>query len=342
MKCRPYESTLPNALSVWFDMHHYKGMDDPAAGAMIERLRAVLRAAERVGMGLGLITLGNEAFADSPAELRADWRKGQNGYHRTPAGHYHVGLCPSLPGGLETILDCRRQVLQAFADLPIRYAWIWPYDQGGCTCAECAPWGSNGFLRVAEAEARVVKEYFPAAEIVFSTWFFDHFVDGEWDGITAEFSRKRPEWIDWILIDGFGEFPEYPLRHGVPGAYPVLGFPEISMQNMSPWGGFGANPRPRHWQAHWDKVKNVMAGSFPYSEGIFEDMNKISELRRRLPRLEHQDGRDLRAGRTPRVHQCAGRPGGDHGSVRVVTTGQVFACVDSGAKATGSRWRTSL
>jgi hypothetical protein len=27
---------------------------------------------------------------------------------------------------------------------------MWPYDQGGCTCSHCAPWGTNGFLKVAE------------------------------------------------------------------------------------------------------------------------------------------------------------------------------------------------
>ncbi len=41
-----------------------------------------------------------------------------------------------------------------------------------------------------------------------------------------------------------------------------------------PWGGFGANPLPARFQRLWDQVKHVVQGGFPYSEGIYEDMNK--------------------------------------------------------------------
>ncbi len=267
-----------NVLSVWFDMHHYHGMEDPAAKAMITRLRAILSAAQRAGLGLALTTLGNEAFANSPVHLRADWQRGQNGYHTEPGGHYHVEVCPNKPGGMAQIMDDRRQVLEAFKDLDITYVCIWPYDQGGCTCAACAPWGSNGFLKVARSEAHLIKEFFPDAQIIFSTWYFDKFVDGEWEGIDRIFSDQKPAWIDCMLIDDFGGFPDYPLEHGVPGGFPVVGFPEISMERMWPWGGFGANPRPGHWQKHWHTVREIMSGSFPYSEGIFEDMNKVLQL----------------------------------------------------------------
>jgi hypothetical protein len=54
----------------------------------------------------------------------------------------------------------------------------------------------------------------------------------------------------------------------------MIGFAEISMEDMLPWGGFGANPRPLHWQRYWEQVGGVLAGGFPYSEGIFEDINK--------------------------------------------------------------------
>ena len=41
-----------------------------------------------------------------------------------------------------------------------------------------------------------------------------------------------------------------------------------------PWGGFGANPLPARFQRLWDQVKQTVQGGFPYSEGIYEDMNK--------------------------------------------------------------------
>src|SRR5665647_804201 len=45
--------------------------------------------------------------------------------------------------------------------------------------------------------------------------------------------------------------------------------------NTFPWGGFGATPLPDHLLDQWQKVKHRLSGGFPYSEGIFEDINKV-------------------------------------------------------------------
>lgn len=266
-----------NTLTVWFDMHHYTGLDDPAAQAMVARLRAMLRTAAGVGMSPGLMLLANEAYSTSPTELRADWTAGHDGYFAPPGGHYHVEICPNQPGGLGLILQWRAEMLDAFRDVPLDFVVIWPYDQGGCTCSQCTPWGANGFLKTAEPLARLLRQRYPAAKLVLSTWYFDHFVNGEWEGLSRALAEP-PEWIDYLLADDYGGFPTYPLEHGIPGGLPAVNFPEISMKNMSPWGGFGANPRPRHWQEYWDTVGARLAGGFPYSEGIFEDLNKVLHL----------------------------------------------------------------
>jgi len=52
----------------------------------------------------------------------------------------------------------------------------------------------------------------------------------------------------------------------------------VGMAGTGPWGGFGANPRPRHWQEYWDKSRHLVNGGFPYSEGIYEDLNKVMTL----------------------------------------------------------------
>ena len=57
-----------------------------------------------------------------------------------------------------------------------------------------------------------------------------------------------------------------------------MNFPEISMYKMGPWGGYGANPLPLHLQSIWDSLRGKIAGGFPYSEGIFEDLNKAVNL----------------------------------------------------------------
>jgi len=264
-----------NTLSVWFDMHQYAGITDPKAQQMITRLRRILDAANRVGIRAALTTLANEGYANSPEALRADWTAGHDGYTSPPGGHYHREICPSKPGGLDYILDTRREVLAAFQDLDIAYVWIWPYDQGGCTCAQCAPWGANGFLRTAEPVARLIRDQLPNTKIVLSTWYFDHFTTGEWEGLARAFSDGAPEWVDLLLAGDFGGFPQHLRDHGVPGDLPVVSFPEISMEGNSPWGGYGMNPRPANWEAYERRNGSLLSGSFPYSEGIYEDINKV-------------------------------------------------------------------
>ena len=254
-----------NTLSVWFDMHHYTGIDDPAAQEMLTRLRAILRAANRAGMGAALTSLANEAYSTSPPELRA-----------VPfPHHYHVEICPSKPDGLALILRWRAEMLQEFADLDIRYFWIWPYDQGGCGCAECKPWGGNGFLHNAEPVARQVRQVWPLAKTVLSTWEFGYWEgDPEWEAFYAAMAPP-PDWVDYLMAEGHGDYPPYILQHGPPPGFPLLNFPEISMSGMWPWGGYGANLQPRRLQKVWDSIKDRLAGGFPYSEGIFEDLNKV-------------------------------------------------------------------
>jgi hypothetical protein len=266
-----------NVVCIWFDMHHFTGLEDPAAQAMIGRLKAILRAANEIGIGAGLTFIANEAYADSPVDLRADWTAGHDGYHHPPQGHYHVELCPNRPGAKDLMLRWVEEKFAAFADIAIDYLWIWPYDQGGCTCWQCKPWGMNGFLTMAEPIARRFRRAFPHGKVVLSTWYFDHFTDGEWEGLSKAFAT-RPDWVDYLLADDYGDrFPQYPLVHGAPGGFPMVNFPEISMYGSGgygPWGGFGANPLPHHLQALWDSAKRSLSGGFPYSEGIYEDINK--------------------------------------------------------------------
>ena len=84
--------------------------------------------------------------------------------------------------------------------------------------------------------------------------------------------------MDYILADSHNDFPRYPLDVGVPGNLPLLNFPEISMWGNWPWGGVGAHPLPSRFQRLWDQVKHVVQGGFPYSEGIYEDINKAVVL----------------------------------------------------------------
>ena len=267
-----------NSYLVWFGLEAYNGIDDPKAQAMLARLRALLQTVKDLGLNTSLGCVANDGYKNSPVELRADSRVGHNGYTKQTSPLCNLGpeLCPSKPDVPELELQYCQEKFDAFKSIGLDYWFIAPYDNGGCTCAKCAPWGINGFLRMAEMEARAYRRAFPNGKVILSLWFFDRWIDGEWAGITAKFNQHKPDWVDYVMVDDFGgTYPQYPLKHGTPGGLPMLNFPEISMYAHYPWGGFGANPLPKYLQSLWDVTKTKLSGGFPYSEGIYEDVNKV-------------------------------------------------------------------
>ncbi len=247
-----------NAVAFWYDMHHLDGFDDPEAKAVRQRLGAICATARRIGLDVGLTVIANEGYNNSPAKMRAQRAGGQRG------GWYDCQICPSKPGGMEYLLQVIGQELDWIASYNPRYMWLWPYDQGGCGCANCRPWATNGFLTTAESLAALVRQKLPDAKIVLSTWFFDR---ADWHGLETEFAGKKP-FFDYVMAE--------PVRGPIPGGLPLVGFPEISMYNTFPWGGFGATPLTGLVQGQWNRIKKVSSGGFPYSEGKFEDLTKVA------------------------------------------------------------------
>ena len=243
---------------------HFKDSNDPKFKILLLRSRRLAQAARRIGMDMTMTKSVNQGFAGSPEKLRADTH--------TRRGVSHYEICPHKPGARELLLRYLKQEYELIADLKFDYCCLWPYDEGGCACQKCKPWGGNGFLLVAEDIAKTTRQYFPGVEIILSTWQFDA---GDWIGMNRAF-EKRPDWVNYLMVE-----PEYlffhdeQLRKQIPGDLPVLGFPEISMYGMVPWGGFGANPMPKRSQRAWNWIKDHnQHGGFPYSEGIYEDINK--------------------------------------------------------------------
>ena len=270
-----------NSLLCWFDMHHYTSMRDPAAVAQVSRLRQILQYANTVGMGGALTMLSNEAFADSPVPLRAEWAA-QNGYFAVPDSHYHLEICPSKEGGIAAILEARREMLAAFCDLKIDYVVYWPYDQGGCTCARCTPWGANGFVRLLPHFKALIKEMMPDTRVIVSTWYFDRFIADEFIRFLPLTAGEDFADIPYMMSFFFrGEMPdcvrEYIRR---PDAIPMIDFPEISMYSCSPWGGYGASVLTDFLDTTDRACAGMYHGGYPYSEGIFEDANKFMVLSR--------------------------------------------------------------
>jgi hypothetical protein len=178
------------------------------------------------------------------------------------------------------------KLIDKFAEPGLDQVVFWPYDEGGCNCKDCAPWGSRGYPKMCQEFTTVLRAKYPKAKVILSTWWFDAGgndengritialkKDGEYAGL-SEYLAKDNSWVDYLMIDAHEEFPAYPLKVGVPGGLSMVNFPEISMVGQYPWGGFGANPLPQRFQYLWDQTQKKMSGGFPYSEGIYEDINK--------------------------------------------------------------------
>jgi len=263
-----------NELVVWYDAHHFNGVDDPKAVEFRKRLHAIMAAAKRIGMDVSLLVIGNEAYGNSSAAIRATPGAGRGGY-------YPCAVCPSKPEGMKYIQQLLGEQFDWAADLKPRSVWIWPYDQGGCGCAECKPWGSKGFMKCVEEVGKLARQKMPGTKIILSTWYMDQ---AELAAVMKQLSEQK-DLVDGLVnegnvlpatsglgaVDGQASAGPSVLQRGLP----VVGFPEISMHGTFPWGGFGATPLTARAQGQWNAQKNGLQGGFPYSEGIYEDMTKI-------------------------------------------------------------------
>jgi hypothetical protein len=255
-----------NVVMVYYDLHHFKSFDAPESQAFLQRERALLNTARRIGLDTALVIAANEGYAGDPKELRADMRG-------VMGGQFDTNLCPSKPEGRKLIVANFTQLFDAFADLQPRHLVIWPYDVGGCACEKCRPWATNGFLGVSEPLARLAKSKFPGAQITLATWGMK---DDEIAALYKAFPT-RPDWVDYFMTAQtfIPVIPEIPLEKGVPGGVAALNFPDLCTCARNPVGGSGYLGFPNAFQQRWKKGAAIFAGGFPYSEGIWEDLSKV-------------------------------------------------------------------
>ncbi len=264
-----------NTIGLWFDLFYYKNMNDGMEAA--HRMKKIINFAKSIGVRVNMINLSNEAFHTSPIELRADWTCGHDGYIHPLNDHYHVEICPSKPGGMEKILEYRKEWLEVFKDAAPNSIRIGPYDEGGCTCSECAPWGANGYLRCCEELTKLIKGYMPDTDVDLSTWQFGTFTgnNDEIDALAKALEEGRFPHCKCVSADPYYQAYAYEIDMHRPL---TAGF-EISMCDTVPWGGYGTNPVPKRIMKSWNQYGHLHIGGTPYSEGIYEDINKVIMLR---------------------------------------------------------------
>lgn len=242
--------------------------EEPAFYESVEKSRALFRLAKDLGMKVGMIMSPNQGLVTTPDAFEADlsifeYRGGSSGKN----------ICPHKDGALEYLRNIWVTTLEQFEDIGMDYVLSWPYDEGGCGCEKCRPWGAKGYCDFSTELFKEVKRFYPTSKLILSTWYFDHPInEGEYEGIWQRLKGDM-SYVDYLMVDAHGAFPEYPLKHEI--IKPMVNFPEISMWGVMPWGGRGANPLPKRFQEFWDSSKQVLSGGMPYSEGLYEDISKI-------------------------------------------------------------------
>lgn len=270
-----------NELLVWFDISHYRNLEE--GRPMLQRLAKFEAFAREVGMKTGRITIPNEGFLGQVGEgrpmLSTNAFDGID-YHPLRSrdrvfGGFDTDICPSIPAGRELVLHNKKQYFSELAD--VQSLWFWPYDSGGCNCPQCLPWPST-FMELNRELAASVRELVPGMTINVSAWWFEGHRSGEDDAFFNYLEEDRQQTESWFtyIMAGAAETKRW-KREGrvVPERHPVVLFPEISMFDSVPWGGKGGNPAPRKFAGEYAELSGGIAGAFPYSEGIYEDLNKV-------------------------------------------------------------------
>ena len=228
--------------------------------------RRLTDALERMDMDLVCLGGGNQAPDTAPAELRAapqtDGKRGNGGFN----------VCPAKPGGFEYLTNLQQIALAKYEGVKINWFSHWPYDEGGCTCEKCRPWGGNGYLRLVKELAKQNRVQHPQARVLLGTWTF---YDDEFELLYKYLATEDSKWIDALIVDAHGDFPKYVLNHKLPREVQIVTFPEISMWGRAPWSGFGGIAMPARFERIFRQCERVATGFICYSEGIYEDLNKF-------------------------------------------------------------------
>ena len=245
-----------------------ESIEDEIFQKAMRNVKRIFKLAKSYGMKTSLSLGSNQGMKGTPHEFDAEMS-----FDLKMRGNLGRNLCISKPGVLDYLRGIWRDELEMLKDTGLDYITCWPYDEGGCGCEKCRPWGANGYLNMCLAARDTAREIFPDIKVIVGTWAFDAPNDeGEYEGLYKRL-RTDMSWIDYLMVDAHGEFPSYPLEHEV--IRPIVNFPEISMWGLAPWGGFGANPLPERFQRIWDSSKHIISGGLPYSEGLYEDILKV-------------------------------------------------------------------
>ena len=259
-----------NALAFWFEMGMFNSFDDPAAKHWLAMYKRFYATARRMGMKTGLLMVVNDAYKSSPKKLRISRIIGC-------PNHY---LCPSKPGSVKQLIAWQEQVLKALS--PIDIYNLFPADPGGCSCADCTPWPTRGYWRIARPLAERIHEISPKTEIWVDTWHLNHptFGGKDWKNLVANLAKDRPKWFAGFEV-GLAPHHRFAAMSAEERKYyneakaPLMVFPDISM-----WGNHrGMLVNRKYWKSLQAELNDyhpdLMKGGWPYSERWNTDVASV-------------------------------------------------------------------
>ena len=252
--------------------------EDPNLAELVALFHKTLSAARELNLKIG-IEYSNVDFMVPNKAVAADKK-----YMISQTGNL---VCPSTEEGfayyqwmLSKILDYTDE----FGGLD--FITIWSYDEGGCSCDKCWPWGGRGFYNMAHRISKYIKGRYPKIEIWLATWYLGRHErqKEEWPLLyknLQEDAAKGDNWADYLLLETRDDYDAvfFPVRNGQPTAHTkLLTFPDVSMCGVTPWGGFGAIATPKMMRRQETPFMQHCSGGYLYTEGIFDDMNKVITL----------------------------------------------------------------
>ena len=259
-----------NGLTFWFEMGMFNSFDDPQAKHWLAMYKRFYATARRMGMKTGLLMAVNDAYKSSPKKLRISPIIGC-------PNHY---LCPSKPGSVKQMIAWQEQVLKALS--PIDIYNLFPADPGGCTCADCTPWPTRGYWRIAKPLAERIHQVSPKTEIWVDTWHLNHKTFGgkDWKNLVANLAKDRSTWFAGFEV-GLAPHHRFAAMSAEERKYyneakaPLMVFPDISM-----WGNHrGMLVNRKYWKSLQAELNDyspeLMKGGWPYSERWNTDVASV-------------------------------------------------------------------
>jgi len=261
-----------------FSCLNLTGWDDPNLKDLEALFRKTLGAARELGLKIGM-EYSNVDFMVPNQAVAADKK-----YLLSQTGNL---VCPSTEEGFAYYQEMLSHILDRTDEFGgLDFITIWSYDEGGCCCDECWPWGGKGFYHMAHRISKYIKARYPKIEIWLATWYLGRRKrqSEEWPMLyrhLQEDAAKGDNWADYLLLETRDDYPAvfYPVEHGQPTAHTkLLTFPDVSMVGITPWGGFGAICTPKMMRRQEMAFASRCDGGYLYTEGIFDDINKVYTL----------------------------------------------------------------